>query len=240
MCLCAVSQVSAQDADDIALNDNMAFSCMDFCQKQLGLKIPEDIIITGFDDLNRASFFTPSLTTVNQHIELQGKMAAETLCKLIDKKEVPLLQTVNAEAVMRQSTNRIKDEKSSGKKQLVFDKELDLRCAVTEWYTRRTQVYRAAQFYSGMHYDIDLSRVGKLLTSELIQFGFESFAIVVYENPIEQLYPFEYFNLPQKAFLSGGLKPALTVQKKILILSLILMKDLFRKAIYVIQVMVQL
>ena len=188
----------------VALNDNMAFSCMDFCQKQLGLKIPEDIIITGFDDLNRASFFTPSLTTVNQHIELQGKMAAETLCKLIDKKEVPLLQTVNAEAVMRQSTNRIKDEKSSGKKQLVFDKELDLRCAVTEWYTRRTQVYRAAQFYSGMHYDIDLSRVGKLLTSELIQFGFESFAIVVYENPIEQLYPFEYFNLPQKAFLIGG------------------------------------
>ena len=48
----------------VALNDNMAFACMDFCQKQLGLKVPDDIIITGFDDINRASFFTPSLTTI--------------------------------------------------------------------------------------------------------------------------------------------------------------------------------
>ena len=187
----------------VALNDNMAFSCMDFCQKQLGLKVPEDIIITGFDDINRASFFTPSLTTINQHVEYQGMKAAETLSKLIDKKKVPMLQIVNAEAVIRQSSNRIKSEEVNTKL-LKFETELDSRYAVTEWYNRRTQIYHAAQFYSGMHYDIDVTRVGKLLTTELIQFGFESFAIVVYENPIEQLYPYEYFNLPQKAYLISG------------------------------------
>lgn len=194
----------------VCLNDNMAFACMDFCQKQIGLRVPEDIIITGFDNLKKDSFSIPTLTSVDQQVEYQGFVAAELLCNLIDKKEVPDVVHVKSRTILRQSSSKYENQNGRYlndeciKNEMDIENVIDNRFAVTEWYTKRSQLFQAASFYSGMHYDIDISRVGKLLTRELIDFGFTSFAIVVYENSIEQLYPFEYFNLPQKAFLIGG------------------------------------
>src|SRR5574344_55923 len=54
-----------------ALNDDMAYGCIDFFRKHK-IRVPEDVCVTGYDDLARSSFIVPSLTTVNQNIEWQG------------------------------------------------------------------------------------------------------------------------------------------------------------------------
>ena len=67
----------------------MAFACIDFCQNQLKLKVPQDLIVTGFDDIRRSSISEPTLTSVNQRIAEQAYIAAQTLCDMLDGKTVP-------------------------------------------------------------------------------------------------------------------------------------------------------
>ena len=50
----------------------------------LGLAIPQDIAIAGFDNIPLAAYSTPPLTTVEQPIREQGRMAAEILLERIE------------------------------------------------------------------------------------------------------------------------------------------------------------
>lgn len=68
-------------------NDEMAFSGYRVCE-QCGLEVGKDILITGFDDCERASGMEPPLTTVQQDGVLMGKMAVYDLIAKLDGKEV--------------------------------------------------------------------------------------------------------------------------------------------------------
>ena len=52
--------------------------------ESMGLKIPEDISVAGYDDIFIASQLQPRLTTVRQDTERIGMKAAEQLIKLIE------------------------------------------------------------------------------------------------------------------------------------------------------------
>lgn len=49
-----------------------------------GLRVPEDMSVVGFDDLEIAKYLTPGLTTVKQQISLKGQRAVELLLKHIN------------------------------------------------------------------------------------------------------------------------------------------------------------
>ena len=191
----------------IAMNDDLAFACMDFCAKRANLRVPKDILVTGFDDMQRASFFTPTLTTINQKVYYQGYKAALTLINQINGEEVPAIQTIEAKAILREST----DGKKTSKKQFVDNEYISLdisdefagnnRYSVTEWFNKRQQVFQAALMDTYVMMNIKFEEVGKHITHALSGFGLLSAAVVVYDNPTEVLKPFEYFNQPQKARL---------------------------------------
>jgi DNA-binding LacI/PurR family transcriptional regulator len=72
-----------------------------------GLRVPEDISVAGFDDLFFASYLQPPLTTVRQPMRRMGKMAMESLFKLMSGEEsVPQIK-VEAELVVRESTAKL-------------------------------------------------------------------------------------------------------------------------------------
>ncbi|MDD3337699.1 MAG: LacI family DNA-binding transcriptional regulator [Lachnospiraceae bacterium] len=53
-----------------------------------GYKVPEEMKITGFDDVSATTLFRPSITTVHQNTDAMTKLVAELLIDLIDGKKL--------------------------------------------------------------------------------------------------------------------------------------------------------
>ena len=69
-----------------------------------GLKVPDDISLVGFDDLAIASYTSPMLTTVRQPKQQMGRMAMETLLKMISGVDAKTNIKVEGELIIREST----------------------------------------------------------------------------------------------------------------------------------------
>lgn len=65
-----------------AANDKSAIGAIEAIT-EIGLKVPEDISVVGFDNIEEASFVNGGLTTVDQFISDMGRVAVEMLVKLI-------------------------------------------------------------------------------------------------------------------------------------------------------------
>lgn len=52
---------------------------------KLGLRVPQDLAVTGYDDLAVAAMYNPPLTTISQPFEEMGRVAVRRLLGLIDK-----------------------------------------------------------------------------------------------------------------------------------------------------------
>jgi DNA-binding LacI/PurR family transcriptional regulator len=73
-----------------------------------GLRVPEDISVTGFDDLFFASYLQPPLTTIRQPMRRMGEMAMENLFKLMSGEESVAQIRVEAKLIARGSTGKVK------------------------------------------------------------------------------------------------------------------------------------
>ena len=65
-------------------NDHMAFSVMDVLRFELGLKIPEDVLVVGFDDVPPASWGSYDLTTVRQPANRMTTATVDLLISMIE------------------------------------------------------------------------------------------------------------------------------------------------------------
>ncbi len=70
-----------------------------------GLKVPDDVLVTGFDDIPLAGFVDPPLTTVQQDTKAAGRILVETLIKLIHNEPVEN-RAIPVSLVVRGSTRR--------------------------------------------------------------------------------------------------------------------------------------
>ncbi|MBA2340771.1 MAG: LacI family DNA-binding transcriptional regulator [Pyrinomonadaceae bacterium] len=69
-----------------------------------GINVPDDISLVGFDDLSIASYTYPLLTTVGQPKQQMGRMAMETMLKLISGVDIKANLKVDGELIIREST----------------------------------------------------------------------------------------------------------------------------------------
>ncbi len=69
-----------------------------------GLRVPEDISLVGFDDLAIASYMFPRLTTIRQPKEQMGRMAMESLLKILDGTASRTDIDVEGELIVRDSS----------------------------------------------------------------------------------------------------------------------------------------
>ncbi len=85
-----------------ASNDELAAGCLADAHAR-GLRVPQDLSITGFDDTYVATMLYPPLTTVHQSIREIGRAAAGQLLELIEGKSPPHAIRIPHQVVERQS-----------------------------------------------------------------------------------------------------------------------------------------
>jgi LacI family transcriptional regulator len=87
-----------------AANDVTAIATIKVA-RSLGLRVPEDLSVVGFDNIPESALCTPPLTTVDQPIRTMGERAVELLIQLIRGQPVDRTHlTLATELVVRGST----------------------------------------------------------------------------------------------------------------------------------------
>jgi DNA-binding LacI/PurR family transcriptional regulator len=88
----------------VSYNDIAAIGAMQSLRHH-GLRVPEDVSVVGFDDIQGAAYHTPSLTTIRQPLNNMGSRAA---CILLERirgaQEFPDEVPIVPELIIREST----------------------------------------------------------------------------------------------------------------------------------------
>ncbi len=83
-------------------NDQMALGVL-HAARQLGLRVPDDLALVGFDDIPEAAFFAPPLTTIRQDFAELGRRCVARLVALIEGRELAFAAPVAPVLVQRDS-----------------------------------------------------------------------------------------------------------------------------------------
>jgi len=72
---------------------------------EVGLRVPQDLAVTGFDDIDQARLLHPSLTTLRQPLQAMANDIVDLLLQRLDKSKMPVQERCyEAELVIRESS----------------------------------------------------------------------------------------------------------------------------------------
>ncbi|MFT3786227.1 MAG: LacI family DNA-binding transcriptional regulator [Tepidisphaeraceae bacterium] len=91
----------------LAGNDKMAIGAMHLLNR-LGIDVPKDISIVGFDDLKHAAFVNPALTTVHLPLYQVGALATDRIIERIHGRRESVSETISTHLVVRDSTAMVR------------------------------------------------------------------------------------------------------------------------------------
>lgn len=83
-------------------NDTVALLALEIL-RDAKIRVPEDVAVVGYDDVERASFVTPSLTSVRPPFYEMGRRLVEVLLALMDGQKVPHQMATSGKLVVRES-----------------------------------------------------------------------------------------------------------------------------------------
>lgn len=90
----------------LAFNDISAIGAIRAI-REAGLRVPEDVSVVGFDDIQSAAFQNPPLTTIRQPLRRMGRLAADSVVRQIGTSAKPVKANrivVEPELIVRGST----------------------------------------------------------------------------------------------------------------------------------------
>ena len=87
-----------------AANDSMAIGALS-ALREAGVRVPEDVVVVGFDDIPIARYMSPPLTSVHVAISELGERATRMLLQAVDEKNqhVKCQETLPTTLVIRRS-----------------------------------------------------------------------------------------------------------------------------------------
>ncbi len=85
----------------ICASDTMAIGLMRGLEEK-GIRVPQDISVTGYDDLDIASYVKPALTTVRQDLDLIGEKAFSMLTSMMMNRSSQRI-VIKGEIILRES-----------------------------------------------------------------------------------------------------------------------------------------
>jgi DNA-binding LacI/PurR family transcriptional regulator/signal transduction histidine kinase len=92
----------------VVANDQMALGVIDALRAR-GVRVPRDIAIIGFDDIQEGRYTAPPLTTIRQPLRQQGRLAIEAVQRRLRGEAVDEVITLPTELVIRRSCGCFSD-----------------------------------------------------------------------------------------------------------------------------------
>lgn len=86
----------------MACNDDMALGAISELSIR-GFKVPEEVAVVGFDNLDLGRYSSPALTTIGYSVYELGRRSVELLLDLFVQKEVPMFESFPTKLVLRES-----------------------------------------------------------------------------------------------------------------------------------------
>ncbi len=169
----------------ICANDLMAMGAMESFQK-LGVKIPRDLKIVGYDDTSHASTCRPTLSTINQGMFSNGYKSGELAYKILQGHAVPDKIVLPTQIRYRQSCGciRLSDNrnryrlKSFGRKIECYQNEnKDERIGIDDI----SNIYR---IFDPAKSNATLRDVYYSIQNNMSRLSFDSFTLCLYETPL--------------------------------------------------------
>jgi sigma-B regulation protein RsbU (phosphoserine phosphatase) len=151
----------------VAANDNMALGALNEL-KARGIKVPEEIALAGFDNLDFSVHTSPPLTTVSYSLYAQGWRAAETLMSIIENQEVPRETVLPAKLIVRRSCGCFAHQLSQPAPEALKPENISSHLTISRHKKRiLSQIIQQTQFYFDNKDEINFD--------QLIQRLFEAF-----------------------------------------------------------------
>ena len=85
--------------------DYMAIGAMR-CITEHALRIPEDVVVMGMDNIPESKYLTPSLSTIDPHTDKSCKLAVATIVSKLIGEEIEVSRRLSCELILRESTRR--------------------------------------------------------------------------------------------------------------------------------------
>lgn len=160
----------------VCANDYSALGAI-YALKNLGLRIPDDVIVTGYDDCSAG--IAMGLTSINQNITRQGYEAASAAWKLIHGEKPDRKINVPVQPVYR---------RSCGCKNISENQENSTGAN----FLAATQYIEVAKNYTSLNSLLDkmqnarsLDELNNMLGRILIEVDISAFALCLYKKPYE-------------------------------------------------------
>ncbi len=175
----------------ICANDLMGMAVLDYFT-ELGIKIPSEMKVIGFDNTSHSVLSVPSLSTIDQNIEEQGYAAAELGYKLLregkKKSKQQLSVNTNLKAVYR---------RSCGCEDLLEQKKRDVFKAAASHYD---ELRRIGNLFDVMKGNSDLDDFAKSFKTIVDSSGFTKLVVYALHEPVTVLRE-DDFVMPEEARL---------------------------------------
>lgn len=97
-----ISTESVRPDAVICGNDNMAFGIIAGLRRH-GIRVPEDIIVTGYDNINEAGMYDPAMTTVDRGWDELGYRGCIHLMRRLEGKDAPADEMLPSHITVRES-----------------------------------------------------------------------------------------------------------------------------------------
>ena len=97
----------------VAANDGMAIGALQ-ALKERGIRVPEDVIVTGYDDVDLARFTEPALTTVRQPLAAQAAAAVDVIVRQLSGWPVAPRLELGTRLLVRHSCGCLRSRLAAG------------------------------------------------------------------------------------------------------------------------------
>ncbi len=91
----------------VCANDIMAIGCMDAARYRLGVKVPEDLSVVGFDGVGPAQWESYDLTTVRQPVRRMTEAAVSMILERVEEPDLPPEKRTFSGVLVRGGSARI-------------------------------------------------------------------------------------------------------------------------------------